>query len=322
MISFKESINKEILDKFGDVVLPTTISDKLVTGWLAMDYLIPIELGTSLMIYGPSMSGKSLIMMLLGASVQQKKGVFICFNTEAANRDEEFLKRVIPELSYKDILFYQPNTIEDVFDCIRTIVEKVEVESSPVLIAIDSISSCPTNHELDNDLSKVDLTAAKILSSGLRQVGNKLSKKPIVLCLLSQERDTIGAYRPVKKHTGGSAPFFYPSTVLYTKSKSSLYENSKGELLKTQSSPFQPAIGRECSLELEKTRFSAGGVVLNYIFRNDIGIDRTEGLLDLLLYKEIILQGGGWCSYKEVKFRRAEFKGFLENNPDVLKELK
>jgi len=325
--TLKKKLDTILMNKLGDVILPTIIKGKIKSSWIAFNKFSPIELGTSILLYGASQSGKSVMMMKLGAAVQQMGGLFICFNTEAANRDTNFLKSAVPELKYRDISFYQPDTIEYVFDCINLIIDNTVISSPPIFIAVDSISACATQHELKNDMEKASMEGARIaqiLSNGLRQTTCRLSKKPIVLCLLSQERESIGMFVPkAKKPTGGSAPRFHASTTLYTRGHNILYKNDDevGYVAKPKLQ-VQPAAARECSLEVQKSRFSPGGNRMTYIIDYKTGISKYDGLFDLLLYEKIVIYGGGWCSYKEEKFRKVDFINFVETHPQVLDTIK
>lgn len=323
IVSQKDSVNELLMGKFGKVILPTTIKGQLTSSWYAFNKFSPIELGTSMLLYGASQSGKSIIMMKLGAAVQRMGGLFVCFNAEAANRDIPFLKRAVPELNYPDIAFYQPDSLEYTFDCISLIIDNAEIDGPPVFLAVDSISSCATKHELSTTMEKSSMEGARIamlMASGLRQVTSRLSKKPIVLCLISQERESIGMFvSKKKKSTGGSAPRFYASTTLYTRGHNILYRDPNSEeFVAKAASPSQPADGRECSLELQKSRFSSGGNRMTYIIDYTNGINKYDGLYDILDYEGYITQEEGWCTYKKEKFRKKNFIQFVETHPELL----
>lgn len=333
MSDLGERLNKKLLNRFGDVILPTNISGRLETGWHAFDRFCPIELGTSLMIWGPSQSGKSLMMMMLGAAVQKKGGLFICFNTEAANRDVGHLTKVVPSLKYNKILFYQPDYIEYVVESIHEIINLVDVDSAPVFISIDSINSCSTKRELStNKKGQIEFVAkdmsgaeiAGIWSKALRQFTNRLSKKPIVLCLVSQVRTGgIGSYVTKDIWGGGAAPYFYSSTVLKTYGKSFLYLNEDGAYKKKPEFTLQDKDAQECIIELQKSRYSAGGSKLEYTIDFHAGINVYEGFLDILLYNGIITKAGNSYSYGDTKLGvgKDKVKEALMGNDVLLKEL-
>jgi recombination protein RecA len=319
----KTHIDNILMGALGEFIVPTTMTQRLTTSWLAFNKFAPIEFGTSMLLYGPSQSGKSVMMMKLGASVQQMGGLFVCFNTEAANRDAGFLSRAVPELKYNDIAFYQPDTIEYVFDCINLIITNTKIDSPPIFIAVDSISACASKHELDTTMEKSYMEGARIaglISNGLRQTTCRLSKRPIVLCLISQERENVGLY--VKERTkpaGGRAAQFHASTTLYTRGHHALYRDEEsGEYITKPKNKFSPASAKECSLELEKSRFSPGGNRMNYIIDYSTGISDYDGLFDLLLYQKHIVQSGSWYKFGEEKFYKKDFNEFFKNHPQLL----
>lgn len=323
-----EELNKKIISKFGDTVLPTTITGQLETNWLAFNKFCPIELGTSMLLWGASQSGKSLQMMMLGASVQQKKGLFVCFNTEAANRDSSHLSRVVPALKYHDILFYQPDCIEHIIDSIHEIIDMTAVDSPPVFISIDSINACSTKREMeDTEFKARDMSGAEIAgiwSKALRQFTNKLSKKPIVLCMVSQTRTGgIGSYITREIPGGGAAPYFYASTVLKTTGKSFLFKNESGAYVAKSTNPLQEKAAQECCLVLQKSRYSSGGSKLEYTIDFEKGIHPCEGLVDMLLYYGIIEKSGPWYSYGEQRLGQGKLnaKETLINDKVLQKDL-
>jgi recombination protein RecA len=254
------------------------------------------------------------MMMKLGAAAQQMGGLFVCFNTEAANRDSAHLSRVIPTLAYDEILFYQPDYIEQTIDSIHSIVDTVSVDSAPVFISIDSINSCPTRHEMEAEAFKSkDMSGAEIASiwsQALRQLTNKLSKKPVVLCMVSQTRTGgIGSYRTKEISGGGAAPYFYASTVIKTFGKSILYQNEPGGPYKSKpTNLLQEKAAQECELALLKSRFSSGGSKLEYVINFRNGIHFTEGLVDMLVYYGIIESTGSWYSYNGQKLGQGKEK--------------
>jgi recombination protein RecA len=328
-LNLKECVNSQIISKYGNTVLPTTIVGRLSTGWHAFDRFCPIELGTSMLLWGASQSGKSLMMMKLGASVQELGGLFICFNSEAANRDEKHLAKVVPTLKYKDILFYQPDYIEHTVESIHSIIDMVPVDSPPVFVSIDSINACSTKAEMEaEEFKSKDMSGAEIAaiwSKALRQFTSKLSKKPMVLCLISQMRTGgIGTYRTKDISGGGAAPYYYASTVVKTINKSFLYVNTPdGPYMDKPAHSLQEKAAQECILELQKSRYSSGGSKLEYTIDFNKGIHPCEGLIDMLLYKGIIKQSGAWYSYGDQRLGHGKFnaKEAIANNFELLNEL-
>jgi recombination protein RecA len=330
MNDLREKLEQKITSKFGSIMLPTTITGKLETGWFAFDRFCPVELGTSMLLWGASQSGKSLIMMKLGASVQEKDGLFVCFNTEAANRDSNHLSKVVPNLKYKDILFYQPDYIEHTIESIHEIVDMTPVDSAPVFISIDSINSCATKREMESEEFVVkDMSGAEIASiwsKALRQLTNKMSKKPVVLCLVSQTRTGgIGGFRTKEVSGGGAAPYFYASTVVKTGGNKFLYKNSSDGTYKAKPKhPLQEKSAQECTLSLQKSRYSSGGSTLGYTIDFDTGIDSGEGLVDILVYHGIIEQtGGGHYTYGGERLDQGKInvRNLIMSTPKLRKEL-
>jgi protein RecA len=307
----EETITEILVGKYGSQVLPTSIDRRLKIYWEPYNILTGgLELGTIIEVYGPYASGKSLLMNILGATVQQNKGRYICFNTEAANRDKKFLKKSVPCLKYDKIEFFQPDTVELVFDCIRDIIDTIPAkDGNPVFIGVDSIAACAAKHEAENPMETVDMTRARQVSKGLRLICSPLSKRPIVLFIVTQNRTNIGRFFTKDSPTGGRALPYYMSTML--KMNMTKYISQEGS--------DKPA-GQEGSIEVVKSRFSVPGRKIAFSFFYESGIGKYDGLLDLAITNGIVTQQGSWLSYKEDKFQRKGFNEFAESNKEFRKE--
>jgi len=306
--NFKDLVHKTLTDKFGDSILPTTIDRRIETYWKTFNIIGGLELGTVIEAYGGFASGKSLLMMICGAAIQKMGGIFFCFNTEAANRDKEWLTRIIPDLKYNEIVFYQPESIEHVFESIREIIKVTPVKGVPVFIGIDSISSSSSKHEIEVGLEKSDMTRALKISAGLRLINNPLSKKPMVVFMTSQMSTKITRFGGYAGPTGGMSPEFYSSLVVRL---------SKNEYIVEKIGKREKTLGRNCTLEIMKGRFSPAGRKVEFECFNDTGISSNAGLLDLLILNRVITQDKAWLEYKDKKFQKCDFEKFIKENPEL-----
>jgi protein RecA len=296
-----DNLSRTLVKTYSESILPSAIEGSVNIPWVAYNMLIGSELGTIMEVYGEFASGKSILMMMMGAAVQQAGGLFMCYNTEAANRDKVFLEKVCPGLDYDKIMFFQPDTIEEVFNCIQDTVNMVPKDGPTVFIGIDSISACASKHEMDNPMEKADMSRAKMTSKGLRRLCSPLSKKPIILFMISQKRVEITTYGAPSKVTGGKALEYYPSTMLNIALKKDILND------------FKVPIGREGILRIDKSRFSVAGRQIPFNLMYDTGINKFDGLLDILVQNGIIQLKGSWYSYKDGKsFQRSDFINIVD----------
>lgn len=302
-LSLGDKINQTLIKIYKDTILPSTITGRINIPWIPFNMLCSLELGTIVEAYGEFSSGKSLLMMMAGAATQKAGGLFICYNTEAANRDKVFLEKVVSDLDYDAIQFYQPETIEDLFNSIEQIVKVVEIEDKPVFIGIDSIAACASKYELGG---KDSIGAnARAISGGLRKLCSPLSKKPIILFMISQNRVDINKWKSPSTPTGGKAPLYYSSTVVnLSMTKFILNENNV-------------PIGKEGKLYINKSRFSPAGRTIPFNFFYETGINKYEGLLDILIENGIIIVNGGWMNYNGKSFQRNGFLNIVDSFPEL-----
>ena len=155
-----DSLNK--LNKGGEQVAffldgseqtPTDFTDFISTGATMLDIAISnrpnggIAVGRITELQGLEGSGKSLVSAHILANTQKRGGVGVLIDTETAV-NPEFFKAIGLDMS--KLLYVQLDTLEDVFDGVTEIIEKVRKSDKDrlVTIVVDSIAAASTKKEV------------------------------------------------------------------------------------------------------------------------------------------------------------------------------
>ena len=147
------------------------------------------------------------------------------------------------------LIIRQPDTIEDVFTAMETIIEiweeQCRVREIPVLIVWDSVAGSPPKAELEGAFDDDHMAvAARRISQALRKIMGKVSNRQAALIFTNQVRENIGVMFGNKIRTyGGRAIKFHASHRIALR---------RTERRKAQSGDII-AIGVEAKIEKNKT---------------------------------------------------------------------
>ena len=206
--SLADDINKKFKDKgfksayFLDVDKdnPSNIKDWISTGCDMLDLAISnrpdggIPVGRIVEIMGLEASGKSLLASHILANTQKKGGLAVYIDTEAAI-NEEFLIAI--GVDTKNLMYIPLDTVEDVFDTIETIINKVRESNKDriVTIVVDSVMGVSTKKEMEADWGKDGYATDKaiVLSKAMRKITNLIAQEKISLIFTNQLRTKMNA---------------------------------------------------------------------------------------------------------------------------------
>jgi len=166
--------------------------------------------GIMVEIFGPASSGKTALLVDIGASVQNKGGDVDIIDPEA-RLDKEYTRIYGLELP-KD-RYYRFDLVEEVFDFIKDQWNPVNPDVINML-GCDSIAALSTEMEM-GDGDKRGQKKAKDLHSGCRTSARVISKDNKLVVFTNQQLD--GEYGPTT--SGGKAVGFYSSLRLQVKFK-------------------------------------------------------------------------------------------------------
>ena len=293
---FKETNNKIAYFLDSDLDSPSNITDWISTGNDIVDLAISnrpnggLPVGRIIEIMGESAAGKSLLTASILAQNQKKGGLSIYIDTENAVSND-FFEMLGMDLSK---MIYAPvETIEDGFEVVETIIEKVRTADKDklVCIAIDSIMGATTKTELLADYEKDGFATTKaiVLSKAMRKITNMIGRQRVCLVLTNQLRDKVGVmgFGEKTQTSGGKAVGFHASVRL-TLVNMGMIKKSDGTV-----------IGAKTKLKVKKNRLGPPSREVEYDIYFDSGIDSAPSWIDVLVKYKIVNKRGSYYDYTD-----------------------
>lgn len=324
-VMIAESLNK--LHKEGQVAYfldgmedtPTDLKDFVSTSNDVLDLVISnrpdggIAAGRITELTGLEASGKSLLAAAMMAETQKRGGIAVLIDTETAV-NSEFFDAVGVDL--KKLIWLQHDTVEDIFDSIVHIIEKVRTTSGKdklVTIVVDSVSQASTTAEKATDFSKDGYATGKaiLISKAMRKITNMLGRERIALVFTNQLRMKLNAPAFSDPYTtSGGKGIPYAASTRIRLSQVGKLKDSDGNV-----------IGIRTKAKIEKNRLGPPHREMEFNIYFNRGIDNFGSWLDVLKENEIIKQSGAWYTYGEHKFQTKEFSKLLHDTKGLREEL-
>jgi len=319
-----ESLNK--LNKDSDQIAyfldgreatPTDFTDFISTGATILDVAVSnrahggIAVGRITELTGLEGSGKSLLGAQLIANTQKRGGVGVLIDTETAV-NPDFFRAV--GIDTNKLVYVHLQTVEEIFDAITTIIEKVRTgkdKDKLVTIVVDSVAAASTKKEMEADFGKDGYATDKaiIISKAMRKITGLLGRERIALVFTNQLRQKMNApaFSDPWTTSGGKAIAFHASTRLRLSLMGKI-SNSAGDV-----------IGVKVKANVVKNRLGPPHRTAEFEIYFNRGIDDNSSWLSILKENKIIKQAGAWYSYDdngtEIKFQSKDFPKFLDENP-------
>jgi recombination protein RecA len=198
---------------------PTHVKRWISTGVLQLDYAISnrpnggFPEGRIVEVFGPPSIGKSHLAAQVCKSAQRMGGIAVYIDTENAI-NPELLGDLGVNVS-KRFIYADPNSIEDVFTLVESVVSKVKATNKDVPVAViwDSVAATPAKAELEADYDQNSIgLAARQISKGLRKITQVIGNQNVLLVCLNQIRNKVGVlYGSPETTPGGLALPFHAS---------------------------------------------------------------------------------------------------------------
>lgn len=322
-----ESLNK--LNKDSDQIAyfldgredtPTDFTDFISTGNTMLDIAISnrphggIAVGRITELNGLEGSGKSLLGAQLIANTQRRGGVGVLIDTETAV-NPEFFRAV--GIDTNKLVYVHLQTVEEIFDAITTIIEKVRAgkdKDKLVTIVVDSVAAASTKKEMEADFSKDGYATDKaiIISKAMRKITGMIGRERITLVFTNQLRQKLNAMPFGDQWTtsGGKGLAFHASTRIRLTVVDKLKDankNIEGVLVKAN---------------VIKNRLGPPHRTAEFEIYFNRGIDDLNSWLSIMKDNKIVKQAGAWYVYvdpttgEEIKFQSKEFAKFLEEDAE------
>ncbi|HID21645.1 MAG TPA: recombinase RecA, partial [Planctomycetaceae bacterium] len=180
-------------------------------------------------------------------------------------------------------------------------------------IVVDSVAALVPKAELDGEIgdSHVGLQA-RMMSQAMRKLTGAISKAKSTVIFINQIREKIGVMFGNPETTpGGRALKFYSSCRVDVRRIATLKEGDT-------------AVGIRIKARVVKNKVAPPFRTAEFDMLNAGGISLAGDVLDLAAESRIIQKSGAWFSYGDLKLGqgRDKARAFLEENPELLEELK
>jgi recombination protein RecA len=307
-LHIEKQFGKGSIMKLGDSSARAQIS-VIPTGSILLDAALGVggyPKGRIIEIYGPEASGKTTLALQAIAEAQKQKGIAAFIDAEHA-MDPLYAKNM--GVNIDELWVSQPDNGEQALEIAESLVRSGAVD----IIVVDSVAALTPRAEIEGDMGDSHMgLQARLMSQALRKLTGTISKSGTCLIFINQIRMKIGVmFGNPETTTGGNALKFYSSVRLEVRRIETI---SKGN---------EDAIGNRVRVKVAKNKVAPPfrKVELEILFGK--GISASGSLLDAAVEHGIIAKTGSWYAYGEEKIGqgRDNAKLFLENNPDVFKEV-
>ncbi len=307
----------------GDSDAPTIVKEWVGTGSTMLDLAISnrkyggFPVGRVSEITGLEQSGKSLLAAHALLNTQKKGGLAVYIDTENAIATE-YLTAI--GLNLKDMLYIPLETVEDIFETVDVIIDKVRSSDKDrlVTIVIDSIAGASTKTEMAADFDKDGYATAKalIISKAMRKITNLIGRERICLIITNQLRQKLNApaFSDPWTTPGGKGIPFHASVRLRLSSIGAIKAKREGR---------DEIVGSRVKAKLVKNRCGPPLRECEYEVYFDSGIDDYSSWLTVMKEHSLVSQSGAWYSWTDkrsgevIKFQSKEFVEKIMSDPEL-----
>ena len=307
----------------GDSDAPTIVKEWVGTGSTMLDLAISnrkyggFPVGRVSEITGLEQSGKSLLAAHALLNTQKKGGLAVYIDTENAIATE-YLSAI--GLNLKDMLYIPLETVEDIFETVDVIIDKVRSSDKDrlVTIVVDSIAGASTKTEMAADFDKDGYATAKalIISKAMRKITNLIGRERICLIITNQLRQKLNApaFSDPWTTPGGKGIPFHASVRLRLSSIGAIKAKREGR---------DEIIGSRVKAKLVKNRCGPPLRECEYEVYFDSGIDDYSSWLTVMKDYNLVGQSGAWYSWTNkktgevIKFQSKEFVEKIMSDPEL-----
>ena len=282
--------------------------ESIPTGSLALDIALGIggiPKGRIIEIYGPESSGKTTLALHMLAEAQKIGGTGAFVDAEHA-LDAGYAKNL--GVDVENLIISQPDTGEQALEITEALVRSNAVD----LIIIDSVAALVPKAEIDGDMGAAQIgLQARLMSQALRKLTGAINKSKCTVVFINQLREKVGImFGNPETTTGGRALKFYSSVRLDIRKSENI---KKGDEI----------IGNRVRVKVVKNKIAPPFRQAEFDIMYGKGISSVGNILDVAAEADIVKKAGAWYSYGEERLGqgRENAKDFLEENPDILKEI-
>ena len=287
----------------------TTLNVEAVpTGSIGLDMALGIgglPKGRIVEIFGPESGGKTTVTLHAIAEAQKRGGIAAFVDVEHA-LDPVYAKALGVDID--QLIVSQPDTGEQALDIMEALVRSGAID----IIVLDSVAAMVTKAEIDGEMGDSFVgVQARLMSAAMKKLTAVISKSNTVAIFINQLREKIGVMFGNPETTpGGRALKFYASVRI---------EVRKGEPIKEGAD----TIGNRTKCKVIKNKVAPPFKSCEFDMIFGHGISRTGEILDYAVELGLVKKSGAWFSYNDMRIGqgRENAKKFIEENPDITKEL-
>jgi recombination protein RecA len=310
-----EAARQTIIRKFGEGSL-MILGDRTVrrvpsisTSCTSLDLALGvggIPRGRIIEVFGPESSGKTTLALHIIAEAQKNGGVAAFVDAEHA-LDPGYSRKLGVDLDH--LLVSQPDSGEQALE----IAEMLTASEGVDVIVIDSVAALVPRAELEGEMgsSHVGLQA-RLMSQAMRKLTAVTSRTGTALIFINQIREKVGVmFGSPETTTGGRALKFYASVRLDIRRIGTIKSGDQ-------------VVGNRTRVKVVKNKMAAPFRQTEFDIIYDKGISWAGDLLDMAANEKIITRSGTWYSYGQTRLGQGRERAvqFLEENPDLIKELR
>jgi recombination protein RecA len=278
------------------------------TGALSLDLALGIggmPRGRIVELYGPESSGKTTLVYHVIAEAQKLGGVCAFIDAEHA-MDPLYARNI--GVNIDELLVSQPDYGEQALEIADMLIRSGAVD----IVAIDSVAALTPRSELEGQMGDQSVgLQARMMSQALRKLAGNLNRAQTMCLFTNQIREKIGVmFGSPETQPGGRALKFYASQRLDIRRIETLKDGTE-------------AVGNRVRVKVVKNKVAAPFRQAEFDIEFGRGISASGCILDLGLEHSIVDKSGSFFSYNGDRLGqgRNNAKGFLDEHPDIAKEI-
>lgn len=294
----------------GNYALNWAVSGKLLGGY---------PLGHCGEIFGDPGTGKSFLAARAVAMAQQAGGVALLDDTEGAYNDERAANIGI-DVDTLALVDPRSRTVKQHLKATQAFVAAVRESKPPLAIEVlDSLAQLSTEHEMETQLDKKDMSKAGELKAFYRIVAGDLFDLPVVHLATNHVIAAIGNMYQTRTTGGGGGPKYMTSWRLDMRAVSKIRQGTE-------------VVGVICRAVVDKNRFVAPWKEVRLAIPFNQPISKASGLVPLLIGLGLIEERGHFLwkdgqklgrNYKTKERMLAQDESgeqILDSFPEILEE--
>ncbi len=252
--------NTEIMISTGSTLLDLAISGTRKKGG-------GLPGGVLVEVFGPSSSGKTVLLCEIAGAVQRQGGA-VLFHDPEARLNKQFA--ALFDMGFDEIDYETPDTVNQVFIKARNWEPKGKAKINGQFV--DSLAALSTEMEMGNEEGdKMGMKRAKDFSEQLRKTCRILKQENWLMVCSNQIRvntEAVGKYSEKTSTPGGVSVGFYASIRLRARKPQKIYDT-----VKVAGKEIKRVVGIETEIEVYKSSVDRPHRIAKVIIIFDYGID-------------------------------------------------